>query len=51
MGELGGRPVAAVSLTDGRAIADPFVRSAEILALVSLRAEQLGVGTPGRRRW
>jgi hypothetical protein len=42
MGELHGRPVAAVSLADETVIADPFVRTSEIVELVRLRAKQLG---------
>jgi hypothetical protein len=42
MGELHGRPVVAVSLTDGTVIADPFVSTAEIAELVGLRARQVG---------
>jgi hypothetical protein len=34
--------VAAVSLTDGAAVADPFKRTAEAVALLELRARQLG---------
>lgn len=41
IGELHGRPVAAISLADGQAIADPFVATSEILELLSLRARQL----------
>ena len=41
IGELQGRVVAAVSLRDGRAMADPFVAAEEIVALVRVRAEQL----------
>ena len=41
LGELQGRPLVAVSLADGSAIADPFMPTAEILELVRLRAEQL----------
>lgn len=39
--EAGGRIRAAVSLDDGRAISNPFERSAEIAALVEMRAAQL----------
>jgi hypothetical protein len=42
IGELHGDAVAAVSLSDGREIADPFVAAGPILELVRLRAEQLG---------
>lgn len=41
IGELRGRAVAAVSLSDGRTIADPFVLSQEIVELVQIRARQL----------
>ena len=36
----GDRPDAAVSLDDGRAVADPFVRTADVVALLRLRARQ-----------
>ena len=39
--ELSGQPVAAVSLADGAVIADPFVPTAEVVALLKLRARQL----------
>lgn len=42
VGELLQRPVAAVSLSDGRVIADPFVATADVVALLRLRARQLG---------
>jgi hypothetical protein len=35
------RPVAALSLSDGRVIADPFFRTAELIELLRLRARQL----------
>lgn len=41
VGELRGRPVVAVSLSDGSAIADPFLPTSDLLALVRLRAGQL----------
>jgi hypothetical protein len=44
-----GRAVAALSLTDGRIVADPFVPTAEAVALLTLRASQLC--TPRARRW
>lgn len=47
MGELHGRPVVAVGLTDGTVVADPFMPTTEIAELVSLRARQLGPVTPG----
>lgn len=51
MAEQDGRPVAAMSLADGRAVADPFVPSAGAVALLRLRARQLARGpTPARRR-
>lgn len=41
IGELQGRAVAAVSLTNGKTVADPFVPTREIVELVQLRAQQL----------
>jgi hypothetical protein len=38
VGELDGRIVAAVSMHDGRAIADPFVRSDDIVGMLRLHA-------------
>jgi hypothetical protein len=50
IGVLRERPVVAVSLTDGKAIANPFVATAEILELVRLRAEQLDLRSRARER-
>ena len=36
----GDRPVAAVSLDDGRAVADPYTRTADVVDLLRLRARQ-----------
>jgi hypothetical protein len=45
------RMVAALPLGSGRPIADPFEPTAEIVALLRLRAAQLdGAGASGRRR-
>jgi hypothetical protein len=47
--EVGGELRAAVSLADGAAIADPFHRTASLLVLLRMRAEQLrgqGAGAP-----
>lgn len=41
IGELRERPVAALSLSDGKIIADPFVATSDIVALLRLRAGQL----------
>ncbi len=52
IGELCQRPVAAVSRTDGSTIADPFIASGDVLALLRLRARQLSArrrGTLARR--
>lgn len=35
------RPVVAVSLSDGSAVADPFVATSDVLELLRLRARQL----------
>jgi hypothetical protein len=42
VGELRGGPQAALSLTDGRAIANPFVATARLLAHMRMRAVALG---------
>lgn len=39
--ELHERPVAALSLADGQAVADPFVPTSEIIELLRFRANQL----------
>jgi hypothetical protein len=41
--------VAALSLSDGRVVADPFVPTAEAVALLTLRAAQLSAARA--RRW
>ena len=38
---LDGRPVAALSLADGRVAADPFARTADAVALLRFRSRQL----------
>ena len=50
LGELLQRPVAALSLRDSRVIADPFVATADVVALLRLRARQLEDRRPRRRR-
>jgi len=53
VGERGGRPVAALSLSEGAVVADPFTPTADVIALLELRARQLGgeaSGRPARRR-
>ena len=45
-----GEAVAALSLHDGRAVANPFVLTQEAVALLRLRAKHLS-GTRARRRW
>ena len=42
LAEQGGSVIAALSLDDGAAIADPFVASADAVTLLRLRAAQLG---------
>jgi hypothetical protein len=44
---LDGEPVAALSLLDGRVVANPFVRTADVVALLRLRAAQLSAAAPG----
>ncbi|MBV9337127.1 MAG: hypothetical protein JO243_14680 [Solirubrobacterales bacterium] len=45
-----GEAVAAVSLGDGRVVANPFRRTADTVTLLSLRASQLGRRRARRRR-
>jgi hypothetical protein len=47
LGLVDGTPVAALSLTDGSVVADPFARSGEVVELLRLRADRLGA--PRRR--
>jgi hypothetical protein len=47
---IDGQAVAALSLSDRRVVADPFVRSDAAVALLRLRAEHVS-GRPARRRW
>jgi hypothetical protein len=47
MAEVDGRAVAALSLTTDAAVADPFERTAEIVALLQLHASQTRM--PARR--
>jgi hypothetical protein len=50
--ELDGRILAARSLATGEAIADPFVRTAELSAMLAVRASQLAPRPPRRLvRW
>lgn len=48
--ESGAGILAAVSLETGEAIAHPFVRTAELLELLRVRAAQLGYADESRRR-
>ena len=48
--EADSRALAALPLGSGRAIADPFEPTAELVALLELRAEQLRAGDPSPRR-
>jgi hypothetical protein len=49
LAEADGRPVAALALTDGRAVADPFQPSAGTVAVLRVRAAQLRAGSAARR--
>jgi hypothetical protein len=42
---------AAVGLADGRAIANPFQHTAELVQLLKMRAEQMETPAPPRRSW
>ena len=48
--EIGGRLLAAISLTDGSAIADPFARTRELTELLAVRRRQIVVTEPRRGR-
>ncbi len=45
-----GRAVAALSLLDGRVVADPFVATRDAITLLRLRARHLRIAREGRRR-
>jgi hypothetical protein len=47
---IGGQAVAALSLSDGRVVANPFVPTSEAVALLQLRAAQLSANGRRRRR-
>jgi hypothetical protein len=51
LAELDGELAAALSLADGSAIADPFVRTAEVLELMRMRAQAEAATRPRRARW
>jgi hypothetical protein len=44
-----GTPVAALSLTDGRVVANPFVPTADVVTLLSVRGSQLSPQRAPRR--
>jgi hypothetical protein len=46
IGERAGRAVAALSLAGGEVVADPFTPTADVVALLRLRARQLRGGSP-----
>jgi hypothetical protein len=48
--EVAGELRAAISLADGRTIADPFQRTASLVALLAMRAGQLRANPAGGRR-
>ena len=41
IGEIHGRPAAAISLTDGRVVADPFQATSHLTPIMRLRADAL----------
>jgi hypothetical protein len=49
LGLVDGHAVAALSLDDGRVVANPFVPTVEVVAVLRVRADQLSVA-PRRRR-
>ncbi|HEX8647302.1 MAG TPA: hypothetical protein VF715_10410 [Thermoleophilaceae bacterium] len=50
MAEVDGVALAALSLSDGACVADPFSPTAELLALLRVRRQQLGGVEPPRGR-
>lgn len=46
--EVGGRVVAAVDVANGRALADPFVPTADVVGLLQMRLRQLAGASGGR---
>jgi hypothetical protein len=50
LGVVDGRPVAAVSLRDARIVADPFVPTADVVALLRARAGSADHAGRSRRR-
>ncbi|HUA48126.1 MAG TPA: hypothetical protein VMA77_23005 [Solirubrobacteraceae bacterium] len=46
-----GETVAALSLSDGRVVANPFLRTADAVALLRIRAAQLSDRKSGRHPW
>ena len=50
IGERAEHPVAALSLSDGVIVAEPFVPTADVVALLRLRANQLRRGAQGELR-
>ena len=40
LAEVDGRPVAAIDLSDGRVVADPFEHTAQVVELLRVRAER-----------
>jgi hypothetical protein len=52
VGEVDGRIVAAVSLQDGRVVADPFVATADVVEMLRIHtAGGRGAAARPRRRW
>lgn len=47
---IDGAPVAALSLTERRVVADPFVATSDAVALLRLRAEHVSGPWPRRQR-
>jgi hypothetical protein len=41
VGEIDGKPAAAISLADGRVVADPFRHTAQLVSLLRMRARAL----------
>jgi hypothetical protein len=51
LGELAVRPIAALSLSDGATVSNPSVAAGDVVALLRLRAQELGLEGRSGRFW
>ena len=48
LAEVDGRAIAAIGIDDGKVVADPFERTAEVVELLKVRAERIETQTEPR---